>query len=232
MITLSEKELIARIKELRQIRPRKDWVSLTKRDILGQEPGLLFFPYFKPVFAGVIAASFLFVTFGFAQSSLPGDFLYPIKKISEKGQAVFVSDEEKPAFQIKMANERLEDLSKAQAKNLAPTISEFQASVSEAAKDLTEIEAAPSNPVTIKKIVEETKKLEENKEKAKSRGVVIEGEETEEFDNALAQVVGSLIEDLEEKSLTEEKEEILKEMKELFEKEKYLDALELGLLNQ
>jgi hypothetical protein len=232
MVTLSEKELIGKIKKLRQIRPRKDWVSLAKRDILGQEPTPLFFPYFKPVFATVIAVSFLFVTFGFAQSSLPGDLLYPIKKISDEGRAVFVSDEERPAFQIKMANERLEDLAKAQAKNLAPTINEFQASVSEAAKNLTEIETSSSNPVTIQKIVEETKKLEENKEKAKSLGVVIEGEETEEFDDALAKVVGDLIEDLEGKSLTEEKEEILNEMKELFGEERYSDALELYLLNQ
>ena len=34
---MEEKELIAKIRELRQIRPNKDWVVLAKSQILGQE---------------------------------------------------------------------------------------------------------------------------------------------------------------------------------------------------
>jgi hypothetical protein len=242
---IQEKELIGKIKELRQIKPRKDWVSLTKSQILGspaqisekfmagKEPvGFTFFPYLKPAFAGLITV-FLFIgLIGFAQNSLPGDFLYPVKKISERGRAVFVSSEEKPAFQLKLANERLEDLTKASAKNLAPTIIEFQANISEAAKNLTKIDATTSDPVVMKKIVEETRKLEENKQKVESLGVVVEGKETEELGNALAQMVDSLIEDLESRTLTEEQETILSQVKELFEKGKYSDALELYLVNQ
>lgn len=229
----TEKELIGKIRELRQIKPRKDWVVLTKSQILGEEPKILFFPYFKPAFAGLVAVLILFGLFGFAQNSLPGDLLYPIKKITEKSQAVFVSEEEKPAFQLKLANERLEDLTKAPVKNLAPTISEFQTNISEAAKNLTKIDATTSDPVVIKKIVEETKKLEKNKQKVESLGMVIEGEGTEEFDNALAKVVENLIKDLENQTLTEEKEEILSQMKELFESRKYSEALELlYLINQ
>ena len=42
---LTEKQLIGKVRKLRQIRPRKDWVFLTKKGILGEEPGFLFFPY-------------------------------------------------------------------------------------------------------------------------------------------------------------------------------------------
>lgn len=229
MVELTEKNLIGKIKELRQIKPRKDWVCLTKTQILGEEPTFFLFPYFKPASVGLIAIFILFGLFGFAKNSLPGDPLYTIRKIVHESRAVFVSPEEKPVFQLKLANDRLKDLTKAPAKNLAPTINEFQASISEAAKDLTKVDATTSNPIVTQKIVDETKKLKENEEKMRSLGVVIEGEEIENFNKA---VVEYLIKDLEGMSLTEEKEIILKEMKKLFEEGKYSEALELYLINQ
>ena len=234
---IEEKELIGKIRELRQIRPRKDWVVLTKSQIIGEEKkytSLFLFPFLKlkPVYAGLIVVFILFGLFGVSRNSLPGDFFYPIKKISEKSQAVFVSEEEKPAFQLKLANQRLEDLTKAQAKNLAPTINEFQASISEAAKTISKIDATTSDPLVIKKIVAETKKLEKQKQKVESLGVVIEGGGTEEFSQALANMVGDLIEDLKTRTLTEEKAKILAEMEKLFEEGKYSEALEFYLINQ
>jgi len=231
---MTEKELIGKIQELRQIKPREDWVSLTKKEILGEEPGFTLFPFFKPAFAGFIAVFIIFGVFGFGfvKNSLPGDLLYSIRKIAHKSQAVFVSEEEKPAFQLKLANDRLEDLTKVSAKNLAPTLNEFQANISEAARNLAKIEATTSDLIIIKKIVEETKKLEENKQKVQALGVVIGENSTEELDNALAKIVGNLIEDLEIRTLTGEKEAILNEMKELFEDGKYSEALELYFINQ
>jgi len=179
----TEKELIGKIRELRQIRPRKDWVVLTKSQILGEEPKILFFPFFKPAFATVTAFGILFGIFSLAQNSLPGDFLYSIKKITEKGQAVFVSEEEKPALYFELANERLEDLTKAPAKNLAPTIKEYQASVSEAAKNLTKIK----DPEEAKKVVMKIQELEEKKREVETLGMVV-GEtktETKDGDNNL-----------------------------------------------
>ncbi len=232
MVDLTEKNLIGKIRELRQIKPRKDWVCLTKTQILGKEPTFTLFPYFKPAFAGLIAVLILFGLFGFAKNSLPGDPLYTIRKIAHEGQAVFISPEEKPVFQLKLANDRLEDLTKASAKNLAPTINEFQANISEAAENLVKIDATTSNPQIIKKIVEETKRLEENKQKVEALGVVVGEEGTNQLENALSKVVGNLIEDLENRSLTKEKEEILAQMKELFKKGNYSEALELYLINQ
>lgn len=231
---LTEKQLIGKVRKLRQIRPRKDWVSLTKKDILGEEPGLFFSSYLKPAIGGLMTIFVLFgvLGYGLVKNSLPGDVLYAVKKAVHQGQAIFISEAEKSAFQLKLANDRLEDLAKAPAKNLAPTISEFQANIAEAAKNLAKIDATTSSPIAIKKIVEQTQELEENIEKVESLGVVIGKEGMSEWNKAVKRVTENLIEDLEGTTLTEEKEKILSKMKELFEEGKYSEALELYLINQ
>lgn len=235
---MEDKFLIAKLQELRQIKPKKDWASFTKTQILGREPGFALFPYFnirfefKPAFAGLIAVFILFTGFGYTlvKHSIPGDSLYAIRKTYHETRVFFVSQEEKPAFQLKLANDRLEDLAKAPVKNLAPTIIEFQANISEAVRNLAQIEASASSSAAIKKIVEETRKIEENKQRVESLGVVVEG--TEELENALGKIVENLIKDLEERTLDEERAEILVQMKELFEEKKYSEALETYLINQ
>jgi len=223
----AEKELIGKIRELRQIKPRKDWVVLTKSQILGQEPKILFFPFFKPVLATVTAFGILFGIFSLAQNSLPGDFLYSIKKITEKGQAVFVSEEEKPAFQFELANKRLEELTEIaqtnQVKKLPPAISEFQANMSEVAKSLAKVKGQD-----VEKIVAQTQKLEENKKKVEE--VLATRIETKEYDNAIAQLVEGQIEELESQTLTEGQQELLEEAKEDFQAGNYNQALEKILI--
>lgn len=231
---MTEKELIGQLKKLRHIEPQKNWASLTKTQIMGAEPKFVLFPYFKPAFAGLVAIFILFGFFGYGsvKSALPGDLLYTVKKIAHQGQAIFVSEQEKPVFQLRLANDRLEDLTKASARNLVPTISEFEANIFEAARDLSKMDATTSDPIVMRQIVEETKKLEENRQKVKSLGLVLGEEGTAELDSALKRVVENLIDDLGERTLTEEKEEILKKMEELFERGEYSQALEFYLLNQ
>lgn len=230
---MTEKELIHKIKQLNYIKPRKDWVLLTKKEILGEEPAFNFFSYFNPALAGF--ALVFFVVFGAfisSRKSLPGDFLYNFKKAVEKSQAVFISDENKPAFQLRLANQRLETLGTAPARNLAPTLDEFRANISEAAKNLTKIEGSTSSPMAIRQIVEETKKLEENKQKAESLGVVIGDEKTSELNDALKKITQNLINDLDQKTLSEDRIKVLVQMKDLFSQGNYSDALELYLINQ
>jgi len=223
---MTEKELIGKIRELRQIKPRKDWVSLTKSQILGESArdraSVSFFPFWKPALATVTAFGILFGVFSFAQNSLPGDILYSIKKITEKSQAVFVSEKELPKYNLEIANKRLDELNEIaqtnQVKKLAPAISEFQANISEAAKSLATVKGQD-----VEKIVAQTKKLEENKQKAEK--VLATKIETEEYDNALAQIVESQIKDLGERTLTEEQMKILAEAKTDFSAGNYSDAL-------
>ena len=228
-ISMTEKELIGKIRELRQIRPSQDWVSLTKIQILGDvevKPQPFYFPFFKPVYAGLIVVV-LFGLFGFAQNSLPGDILYPIKKITEKSQAVFVSEKELPKYNLEIANKRLDELNEIaqtnQVKKLASAISEFQTNMSEAAKSLAKVKGQD-----VEKIVAQTKKLEENKKKVEN--VLATKIETEEYDDALAQLVESQIKDLEERTLTEEQTKLLVEAKELYQAGSFTEALEKILL--
>jgi hypothetical protein len=228
---MTEAEIAKKLRGLKEIKPRKDWVVLTKKEILGEESfGLTLFPYFKPAFAGLVAVCLLFGLFGFVKNALPGDLLYIVKRAAHYGQVLLIPEQEKPVYQLKLANDRLEDLTKAPVKNLAPTINEFQANIHEAAQNLARIDATTSDPVVMKKIVEETKKLDENKQKIESLGMEVGG--TEELDTALAKIVGNLIEDLEGRTLTEEKENVLTEIKELIGGGKYTEALELYLINQ
>ena len=234
---MTEKELIGKIRELRQIQPRKDWVSLTKSQVLGESArgraSVSFFPFWKPALATVTAFGILFGVFSFAQNSLPGDILYSIKKITEKSQAVFVSEKELPKYNLEIANKRLDELTEIaqtnQVKKLAPAISEFQGNISEAAKSLAKVKGQD-----VEKIVAQTKKLEENTKKVEEvLATKILSQETEEslisFYKTQAEM---LINDLGNQTLTEEKEEILNQMKKLFEEEKYLETLELYFISQ
>ncbi len=234
---MREKELIKKIRQLRQIKPDKEWVVLTKKQILGEEIGSGKFSAvldflakiflrrfnFKFALAGIIFV--LFGLFGFSQNSLPGDFLYPVKKITEKSQAIFVSEKEKPEVNLELAEKRLEDLKKVvetnQVKKLAPAIKEFQGSLSEV--------KGGADPKVVKKVVELRKKTKE----IQSKGIVVEEEGLEKVElESLYSVLKNLISDLENRTLNEKQAEVLVQMKELVEQGKYSQALELYLTNQ
>ncbi|MBZ9572256.1 hypothetical protein KJA15_02925 [Patescibacteria group bacterium] len=229
---MTEKELIGKIRKLRQIRPRKDWVVLTKKEILGEQPSyrelfsvfLRWGAQYKPALATLVVLGVLIGTFVFAKNSLPGDFIFPLKKIAEKTRAIFVSREEKPRVQLEFANKRLEELIRItetnQIKKLAPAIEEYQANVSEAAKNLAKIR----EPEEARKIVPEIKKLEGNIQNLKSHGIVIgEDREPEDLYEPIAEL---LIKDLENQTLTDEQLKLFEEAKEDSEVGDFGQALE------
>lgn len=233
---MTEAEFIKKIQELKQIKPRKDWVILIKRELFSQEAVsyrgrvsvfLEIFPWlfrhYKPALATFVFLGIMTIAvFGFAQNALPGDFLYTFKKASEKGQAVFVSETDKPKAQLELANKRLEELAEIaathQTSKLASALNEVQASVIQAAENLK----APKK--ITKEIVEQTKKIEENKQKIEALGILIG--ETKELDNALAQLVEREIKDLESRTLSEEKAELLEQAKEDYTAGNFSAALE------
>lgn len=236
---MTEEQLIAKLKELRQIKPRENWVLLAKKEILVNDKRslapfegaklLLQFPFqYKPIFAGLVVLVVLIGVFGFAQNSLPGDSLYSIKKIAEKSQAVFFSEKGQIIHNFDLANRRLDDLTKVveqnSVRNLGPAINEFQASISKAAESLVKTK----DPKVAKEIALEIKKLEEKTEQVKSLGVEIG--ESEELENALTEVVEREIKDLETRTLTEEQAEILIQAKSDFETGNYSQALEKVLI--
>ena len=222
---MTEKEIIGKIQELRHIKPRKDWVLSNKTQLLGQDTGFVFLPYFKPALAGLVCVFVCLGLFGFAKDSVPGSFLYSIKKIGEKGQSFFVSDEEKADFALNLADKRLEELTRIaesnQSRNLPQAITEVQASISEAVKNLS-----ASNPKDLEKLAEL------GKSKQITEQILAAQIDSEDLDNAYMVLTESLIKDLETRTLTEEKQEILDQMKVLFQANEFQQALELYLTNQ
>jgi len=230
---MTEKEVINKLHQLRQIKPRKDWVVLTKTQILGEEVSSNKFSQiidilprvnFRRVLVPAFSFCLPFVILAVSQNALPGDNLYPVKKFTEKTQAVFVSESEKSNVQLGIVNKRLEELNKIASTNqtdkIAPAIEEYQASLSEAVKNLTKAKNAD-----VKEIVQQAKKIEESKQKAEVLGINI-SEASDELNSALLSLAEREIKDLENRTLNEAQQKLLIEAKENFEAGNYSQALE------
>lgn len=245
---MDEKQLISHLRELREIRPRQDWVSLVKDRILSENPAfaeatadkasfISFFPLFryKLAFAPIVSVFIIIGLFGFVSNTIPGDLLFSVKKITETAQISFSSINERPKTQLKLVNKRLEELSKIagnnQVKSLDPAIKEFQASIVQATKDLTgmNLNVTSSDSMIVKEIIAESQKLEENKGRIEAvLGTNIGN--TEELTNALRQLERQtafhLIADLEERTLSENDTQLLNQARDDFNAGNYATSLE------
>jgi hypothetical protein len=241
---MTEKNLIRQLKMLREIKPRKDWVVLTRGRLFSQDQAVeakTHFGFFAPFFryklalVPVVSVFIIIGLFGFAQQTVPGNLFFSLKQATESVQVGFSSSVEKPKLQLQFANRRLGDIGKiAEANdvgNLAPAIKAFQSSVSEATKNLAVIEGkvTDSDSSLIKELVAETQKLTENKEKVESVLGAVVGD-TQELENTLTrlekQMAGFLIADLENRTLSEEDQILLAEAKKDFEEGDYSKSLE------
>jgi hypothetical protein len=234
---MEEKELINKIKELREIKPSQDWVVCTRVRILGieEKKGLssvlefmprLVLKYNKLAFAVVIVFGFVTGTFTLAQNSLPGDPMYALKRATEKVKTVLASDQELPKVQLQLAYKRLEELDKIakmnRTNNLAQAIQEFQADISKAAEGV----ANAKNP-DVKEIASETKKIKESKENIEALGVAVG--DTKDLDNALVQLIERELKDLEVRTLSDDQKKVFDKATEDFKAGNYSEALE-GIL--
>ncbi|TSC95176.1 MAG: hypothetical protein CEN87_188 [Parcubacteria group bacterium Licking1014_1] len=243
---MNEKQLISAIKELKKIKPRKEWVVFAKSQIFTETmPSAK-----KQRFAGILdvlyllteqrklayaLATFLFIiigTFGFAQYTVPGDLLFSVKKIAEQSQATLTGGNNlKNSFDN--YDRRVQDLTRVvkenKENNIPSAISEVKLSMMGAVKVLTA--AVAQKDRNIKEIAAEVKKLKDNKKQLDALGIDIgETDGTKELDNVLAPLVESEINALEEATLTEEQQVKLEEIKKLYGEEKFSEALEEILL--
>ncbi len=234
---MTEKELLIKIRKLRSIQPRKDWVILTKSQILGMtevRPQSFLSLFFKPAYAGLIVVFVffgLFGVFGVAQNSLPGDILYSFKRVIEKGQAVFVSEDEKPEYGLEMANKRLEELNKIaennQVKNLVPALDEFKRIKKAAKKSVSNSIKGKSKSEAIKLAKKVAPGLNEinKKEEAVFGSLGIDSEEKENGSTDKI-IIELLIGDAASSTLTEEQAGDLVKVKGYYENGEYAKALE------
>ncbi len=143
---MTEKQLISKLQVLKQIKPRKDWVLLTKNEILKKEvitsqPAQANFTgFFSNVFKfadnNKMAYSFaalLFVfagAFGFTQYVLPPDALLSVEKMTEQSQAALTGETDiKTAFEI----------IKQKSQDLALVKTQKDGNVSSATKELNDV---------------------------------------------------------------------------------------------
>jgi len=232
---MTEKELITKIQELREIKPRKEWVFLTKKEILGEEEIQekfswlevfpRFFAQYKLAFASLVLILIIIFSFGFSQNAVSGDLLFSLKKLTEKAQTVFVSPDEQLKNRLEVANKRLEELTKIaeqnQTKKLASAIEEYQASVTQ----VTKITSNLKEPKEARNVAPEIKKLEGNIQNLKSYGVEIGDDKNTE--NIYKPVVDVLIKDLESRTLTEGQQKLLTQAKETYQAGNYPDTLSI-----
>jgi hypothetical protein len=159
--------------------------------------------------------------------------LFSIKKLTEQSQTAFVSQENQLKDNFETANKRLDDLTQVvknnEMQNIAPAIREFQASISEATKNLIG-SIGQKDSQSIKDIAFQIKKIEDNKKQLQTYGVDLGAtQESKDLNNALAPLVQQEINDLEKTTLTEDQQKIIQAVKGLYADGKYSDALE-GIL--
>lgn len=239
---MTDKELINNLKCLKQIKPNHDWVVLIKSRILAQEQtswaeettSIFSIFRYKLAFAPVLSTMIVIGLFGFAQGTMPGDFFFSVKKATEVVQVGLSAENEKPMVQLQLVNKRLAELNQIAESNqvakLGPAIKEFQASLAQATQNLNNIDAnvTSSDAVVLKELVEETRLLSANKEKVESI-LGAEVGDMQELENALnileKETSARLIEDLANRTLTEEKQELLKQAQQDYEQGLYQEAL-------
>jgi hypothetical protein len=241
---MNKNELVDTIKQLKQIKPNQEWASLLKSQILNPvEQKQAIFVAEKPVekvgimevISGILfqkkfvyaSATLVFMVigiFGFARFTMPGDMFYPVKKIAEQTQQT----------PLQIAYNRSEDLVKVvkenKTQNLASSISEYNASMSDAVKNLTDSLSKDNDKKSVAEIVNEVKKIQENQKQLETLGVNMgDSSAMSELDSTLSTIVKNQIADLDETTLTDEQQKILTEVKDLYEQGKYSEALE-GIL--
>lgn len=240
MAKITEKKLIESLSQLKEIKPRREWAVLLKSQILAEKQAevkvteqpaqlsgimdIFSSLFFQKRLAYSLTATLVLLVgiFGFAELTVPGDLLFPVKKLAEQSQASLVGQ---TAVQqnVVTLNSRINDLAlvaKEGRKNSIPSaISEVSANV----KDLTQkLKDSPTDSQTLKEIATSLKTL------ADVPGTDLS--ENADVKDLYQTVVQSQIADLESLTLTDDQKIVLEEIKGLYDEGKYTDALEKILL--
>jgi len=196
---MTDKDLIRKLKKLDKIHPSRQWVGLLRRNLVAQidfelvrerrESNGLFWGLFGRVQPIALAISLIFILVGgpwltlkASQPSLPGEWLYSVKKASEGIQTKISSGENKTRLQVEFASRRLEELAKISGDSFSPkekaektkqVIIDFKGNLAGVSQYVKEISSKEEVVVVAKK----TKKLIENLERTKEEAPIeIEGD--------------------------------------------------------
>jgi hypothetical protein len=127
---MTEKELLNKLNEFKQIKPNQDWAHWLLSNILSQSSfviaseakqsqkpkiHLVSFSFLHQYQKALVSAAFvvLFVsTFAFAQTTLPGNPLYSVKTLTQTARLFLTPKDYKPVVRMQITKVRLEDMAK------------------------------------------------------------------------------------------------------------------------
>lgn len=240
MAKITEKQLIESLRQLKEIKPRREWAVLLKSQILSAKDSsvkteiqakqvsfkdAVFALLFQKKLAYSLATMLFVIVglIGFAQQTVPGDLLFPIKKISEQSGAA-LTGQPQIKQNVAVLNNRINELAQVAKTGKTNNIPSAISEVNTNAKDLAQsIKDSPIKDLeTLKEISQSLKTLAavEGADLAESQGVK----------DLYKIVVENQITDLKETTLTEEQEQALLAAEQMYEQGEYADALEAILL--
>lgn len=231
---MTEKELIIKLQELKNIKPRENWVVFAKAELFSRHPvtvppvqkGAFSFArniFSQKSFAYAFSALLMVLTgvFGLAQYTLPGDALFPIKENTEHLQAS-LKKEAGMKNTVVTLKKRSQDLAKVVKDKKEANIPSAIDEVRSAAKDLTD--AIEKDPAMAKDIALELKN-------SGTLAALDGGSELKEASDMLYKTIAAqMIDDLKAATLAEKQKEMLVQIQEFYDQGSYLEALEKILL--
>ena len=169
---MEEKEIIQKLSEFKKVKPNSDWAIWLKANILETKPAFIkprvklaafsFIPKYQKILVPSLLAFFFVFTFAFAQTSLPGDVLYPIKTLTQNAKIYFASENTKPIVRLEVAKARMEDLSKVEnhEKEISAIFQNFQKDLEIVPQEIKKIDKKEVALDVSKKVQEESKDLQ------------------------------------------------------------------------
>ena len=242
---MNEKEIIAKLQLLREIKPEKEWVAVTKEKIIPQKRqsmwelfnyfgSKVFRPELRPAFAMSV---FLAVIMGIA--------LFGLISI-DKTQAPVISinpnvNFNDPSEYLALAEKKIQEIEKIAQDDgdgrIVGILQDTQKAIEKAARALP---PKPENPEKTKEIVRKVAEINKKAQEIKRElGVEIDSSvltsKTEEMikngiEDTTQELAHIQIQMLENSSLTEKQQELFEEAKMLYNQGKYQEALEKILI--
>ena len=240
MTKITQKKLIESLRQMKEIKPRKEWAVLLKSQILSEQQEITpiqaqsagFESFFSNFFEKKMGYAFSAVLllaigiFGLSRYAMPGDTLFSVKKIADQSQASLTGQTQLNQ-DVATLNSRINDLAQitkeGNTANIPPAVSEVSVNVSQLVKNLKN--NPKQTPQTIKEIASSLKTL------ADVPGTDLSN--NQDVKDLYQAVVQNQIDDLQKTTLTDDQKKILTTVEDLAKQGKYSEALEkILLINQ
>src|SRR3989344_5141663 len=185
---MEDKDLISQISRLKEIKPRQEWVVLTRERIFEKKALSLQKEGFWATVEGIaslvarslqkpafVIPMLAFIVAGgavgrVAYESLPGDRMFPIKAAAEQVYLRFGGEEERSVREFALAQQRLADLrvvaEQNKVKNLPLAIQEFETNASKISEGFIQIvENEPSRALQASRQIVQLQKAKSDVER-------------------------------------------------------------------